>query len=75
MHSGATSALVVTHKGVIRTIVAKLTAAGFEERDRPALGEAVVLTRVGDHWEIGARTSNPPGVEVPAPVAPTPAAA
>jgi broad specificity phosphatase PhoE len=75
MESGATSALVVGHKGVIRHLVAKLTGAALEERDRPELGEVIVLTRVGDHWEIGARSSNPPGVEKPVPTAPAEAAA
>jgi broad specificity phosphatase PhoE len=75
MESGATSALLVGHKGVIRHLVAKLTGAALEERDRPELGEVIVLTRVGDHWEIGARSSNPPGVEKPVPTAPAEAAA
>lgn len=75
MQSGATSALVVGHKGVIRHLVAKLTGAALEERDRPALGEVLILTRVGDHWEIGARSSNPPGIEKPGPTAPAEAAA
>ena len=73
--SGASSALVVAHKGVIRHLVQKLTGAALEERDRPQLGEVLILTRVGDHWELGARSSNPPGVEAPTPVEPAPAAA
>lgn len=72
--SGATSALLVGHKGVIRHLVHKLTGASLEERDRPALGEVLILTRVGDHWEIGARSSNPPGIETPAPTEPAEAA-
>lgn len=74
MASAATSALLVGHKGVIRHLVAKLTGAALEERDRPALGEVLVLTRVGDHWELGDRSSNPPGIETPAPTAPAVAA-
>jgi broad specificity phosphatase PhoE len=74
MRSGATSALLVGHKGVIRHLVAKLTGAALEDRDRPALGEALILTRVGDHWELGGRSSNPPGVETPAPAPPAAAA-
>lgn len=74
LHSGATSALLVVHKGVIRHLVEKLTGAPLEDRDRPALGEVLVLTRVGDHWETGGRSSNPPGVEKPAPTAPAAAA-
>jgi broad specificity phosphatase PhoE len=73
--SGATSALLVGHKGVIRHLVAKLTGAALEDRDRPLLGEVLILTRVGDHWEQGARSSNPPGVETPAPTTPAEAAA
>ena len=74
LRSGATSALLVVHKGVIRHLVEKLTGAALEDRDRPALGEVLVLTRVGDHWELGGRSSNPPGVETPAPTAPAAAA-
>jgi len=74
MRSGATSALLVGHKGVIRHLVAKLTGAALEERDRPALGEVLILTCVGDHWERGGRSSNPPGIETPAPTVPAEAA-
>jgi broad specificity phosphatase PhoE len=74
LESPATSALLVVHKGVIRHLVEKLTGAGLEDRDRPALGEVLILTRVGDHWELGGRSSNPPGVDTPAPTAPAEAA-
>lgn len=72
--SPATSALLVVHKGVIRRVVEKLTGAALEDRDRPALGEVLILTRIGDHWELGGHSSNPPGVEAPAPTAPAEAA-
>jgi len=69
--SGATSALLVVHKGVIRTIVDGLIGSPVEDRDRPALGESLILTRVGDRWVLGDRSSNPPGIDAPAPTAPT----
>ncbi len=72
--SGATSALLVVHKGVIRTIVDGLIGSPVEDRDRPALGESLILTRVGDGWVLGGRSSNPPGIDAPAPTAPAEAA-
>jgi broad specificity phosphatase PhoE len=67
----ATSALLVVHKGVIRTIVEKLTGEPLADRDRPALGEVILLGRGPDgRWRHGGRSSNPPGVETPHPVAP-----
>ncbi len=72
--SGATSALLVVHKGVIRTIVDLLLGSAVEDRDRPALGEAMVLTRVREGWIPGGRSSNPPGVPTPVPTAPAEAA-
>jgi broad specificity phosphatase PhoE len=59
------SALVVAHKGVIRTIVELLTG------ERPdggsvQLGDGLELTRRADGtWFEGRRSSNPPGVELP----------
>lgn len=66
--SGATGALVVVHKGVIREI-ARALECEIADRDRPALGEAIVLTREADgRWTQGTRSSNPSGVETAAPV-------
>jgi broad specificity phosphatase PhoE len=66
--TGATGALLVVHKGVIREILRAL-GAGELERERPALGEAIVVTRdAGGQWVAGSRSTNPPGVETPAPV-------
>lgn len=66
--SGATGALVVVHKGVIREI-ARALECEIADRDRPALGEAIVLTREADgRWAQGTRSSNPVGVETAAPV-------
>lgn len=56
--SGATAAVVVTHKGVIRTLVEQLTGEAID-RDRPGLGEAVILTRVDGGWIVGQRSSDP----------------
>ncbi|MCL4686674.1 phosphoglycerate mutase family protein [Myxococcota bacterium] len=74
MESGATSALLVVHKGVIRTIVEALLGQPLEDRDRPVLGESLILTRVRDGWVIGSRSSNPPGIPTPAPIEPAEAA-
>jgi broad specificity phosphatase PhoE len=66
--SGATGALVVTHRGVIREIVQHLCGAPLD-RAIPALGEAVVLTLAGDgSWRVGSRSSNPEGIPTAAPV-------
>lgn len=65
--SGASGALVVAHRGVIREIVRALTGA-YPAQEVPALGEAIVLTREGDRWITGVRSSNPPGLPVAAPV-------
>ena len=65
----AIGALVVVHKGVIRVIVDTLTGSQLD-RDDPVFGEAVILTRNSDGtWKRGAHSSNPPGIEVAAPVA------
>lgn len=65
--SGASGALVVAHRGVIREIVRALTGA-LPAPEVPALGEAIVLTREGDRWITGVRSSNPPGMPTAAPV-------
>ncbi len=60
--SGAHSALVVAHKGVVRAI--SLALAGDPlDRERPPLGGVVELTRDGDSWLVGRRSSNPPALE------------
>ena len=45
------TALCVLHKGVIREIVRRLVGDGVLERDRPALGEVIVLSR-GDRFQL-----------------------
>lgn len=54
----ARSALLVLHKGVIRTIVENLTGTPTE-RDEPALGAAITLTRRPDGtWFRGRHSSD-----------------
>lgn len=58
----ARGALVVVHKGVIRTIVERLTGAALEP-GQPGLGEMVGLSRNLDgSWYSGRRSSDPPGL-------------
>jgi len=65
--SPASSSLVVSHKGVIRVIVERLTGQGLADRAQPALAEVLILTRQPDGgWRLGMHSSNPPGVENPA---------
>ncbi len=53
--SGATSALVVVHKGTIRTIAERLLGSPLAEGE-PPLGGAVVLSRGPDGcWVLGSR--------------------
>ncbi|MCC6642491.1 MAG: histidine phosphatase family protein [Deltaproteobacteria bacterium] len=53
------SALIVGHKGVIRTICETLTGSK-PPGDQPALGQSIELTREPDGtWFIGRRSSNP----------------
>ncbi len=60
--SGATSVLLVSHKGVIRTIGERLLDAPLSEG--PELGGVVSVSRgVDGHWYEGRRGSNPPGLE------------
>jgi broad specificity phosphatase PhoE len=60
--SGATSALVVSHKGVIRTIGERLLETPMSEG--PELGGIVSVSRGTDgRWHKGRRGSNPPGLE------------
>ena len=64
----AMGALLVVHKGVIRTIVEKLTGE-LPEREHPRLGEAIVVTRAHDgRWLLGGHSSNPASVPLAAPV-------
>ena len=59
--SGATSALVVSHKGVIRTIGERLLETPLSEG--PELGGIVSVSRGADgRWHEGRRGSNPPGL-------------
>jgi ribonuclease HI len=56
--SGAASALVVVHKGVIRTIAESLTGAPID-RSEPPLGGVVLLTHGGQGWFVGQTASDP----------------
>jgi len=61
--SGARSALVVAHKGVVRTIVEVLTQEALDAA-HPTLGEVLQVTRAPDHtWKSGFHSSNPPALE------------
>jgi len=56
--SGGRAALLVIHKGVSRVIVETLTGEA-PDPEEPRIGEALILTRVGDGWIRGERSSNP----------------
>jgi len=58
----AHSALVVVHKGVIRSIVEFLTG-GALDRELPPLGGVIELTRDGEKWFRGRKSSDPPGLD------------
>jgi len=58
----AHSALVVVHKGVIRSIVEFLTG-GALDRELPSLGGVIELTRDGEKWFRGRKSSDPPGLD------------
>lgn len=60
--SGAGTALVVVHKGVIRTIVENLLGEALPEGE-PGLGGIVELRREPSGWARGRVGSNPPGVD------------
>lgn len=65
----AHTAVVVSHKGVIRTITEALTGAPLA-RDEPALGGLVQLVAQPDgSWRCGVRSSDPPGLESTKPAA------
>ena len=62
--SDARGALVVAHKGVVRIQLELLTGQPLE-RERPALGEIIGVTRdPAGTWFVGRRSSNPPALEV-----------
>ena len=57
--SGARGALLVVHKGVIRTIAEKLLGGALEDADL-RLGGVVTLSRgPDDTWHRGRRSSDP----------------
>lgn len=60
-NTGAKNALLVLHKGVIRAIAEHLL--GQEIPEGPELGHAISVTREGDGWFYGRRSSNPPALE------------
>ncbi|HVP28749.1 MAG TPA: histidine phosphatase family protein [Myxococcota bacterium] len=58
----AHTAVVVAHKGVIRTVVEALTGQKLE-RDEPTLGGVVQLVAQPDGaWRLGVRSSDPPAL-------------
>lgn len=60
---GARFALLVLHKGVIRTIAEQLLGSPLEPGE-PSLGGMVSASRTADgRWHRGRHSSNPPGVE------------
>ena len=60
--SGATSALLVVHKGIQRTIAKALAGEDAADGDIP-LGGVVELSRAADDvWRVGRRSSNPEGL-------------
>ncbi|MGH0033347.1 MAG: histidine phosphatase family protein [Myxococcota bacterium] len=60
--AGLPNALLVVHKGVIRTIAEHLLGEPLPD-DEPALGQAVALTRgANDEWFLGKRGSDPEGL-------------
>jgi broad specificity phosphatase PhoE len=62
-HSGARSALLVIHKGVIRTIAEQIVGRRIED-GVPALGESLSLSRDAEgRWFLGRRSSNPAALE------------
>ena len=61
--SGASSVLLVVHKGVIRVIAEKLLGEPLPDGE-PQLGEAVGLARSADgSWFLGRRGSNPAALD------------
>jgi broad specificity phosphatase PhoE len=63
LEGGASSALLVVHKGIVRTIVEKLLKKPLED-GVPELGGIVSIGRdADDSWFEGRRSSNPPALE------------
>jgi broad specificity phosphatase PhoE len=63
LQSGATAALLVVHKGIIRTIAEKLLGSAIED-GQPELGGLVSLSRGADgSWCEGRRSSDPAGLD------------
>ena len=63
LDSGAASALLVIHKGVIRIMAEKLLGESLAD-GVPELGREVGLSRKGDgSWFLGRRSSNPPALD------------
>jgi broad specificity phosphatase PhoE len=63
LDSGASSALLVLHKGVIRVIAEKLLGEPLADGE-PELGGAIGLFRSGDgSWLRGRRSSNPTALD------------
>ncbi|MBW2268560.1 MAG: histidine phosphatase family protein [Deltaproteobacteria bacterium] len=61
--SGATSVLVVAHKGTVRTIAEELLGSTLED-GQPQLGACIgVSCAVDGTWHLGRRGSNPAGLE------------
>ena len=63
LQSGVTAALLVVHKGIIRTIAEKLLGSAIED-GQPELGGLVSLSRGADgSWTAGRRSSEPEGLD------------
>ncbi len=63
LESGATAALLVVHKGIIRAIAEKLLGSAIED-GQPELGGLVSLSRGADgSWTEGRRSSDPAGLD------------
>jgi broad specificity phosphatase PhoE len=62
LSSDARGALLVVHKGVIRTVV-ELLSQETPDPAHPALGQVLGLSRDGESsWYVGRRSSDPPGL-------------
>ena len=56
---GATSVLVVAHKGTVRTIAESLLGAPLEDGEPPLAGSLGLFCAADDDWRLGRRGSNP----------------
>jgi len=61
--SGATSVLLVSHKGPIRTIAEKLAAGALPDGQPELAGEVSFSLGVDGAWRRGRRSSNPEGLD------------